>query len=75
MNRFRKLGFITCNGHIEVRKSLPNLVLHEHPHIENWPKAPHPRSSGSGRVLNRVNILARNPRIFDANSTTFRLLI
>jgi CRP/FNR family cyclic AMP-dependent transcriptional regulator len=35
MNRFRKLGFITYNGHIEVHKSLLNLVLHEQPHIEN----------------------------------------
>jgi CRP-like cAMP-binding protein len=35
MNRFRKLGFITYNGHIEVHKSLLNLVLHEQPHIAN----------------------------------------
>jgi CRP/FNR family transcriptional regulator, cyclic AMP receptor protein len=35
MNRFRKLGFITYNGHIEVHKSLLNLVLHEQPHIKN----------------------------------------
>jgi CRP/FNR family cyclic AMP-dependent transcriptional regulator len=35
MNRFRKLGFITYNGHIEVHKSLLNLVLHEQPHISN----------------------------------------
>jgi CRP/FNR family cyclic AMP-dependent transcriptional regulator len=28
MNRFRKLGFISYNGHIEVHKSLLNLVLH-----------------------------------------------
>jgi CRP/FNR family cyclic AMP-dependent transcriptional regulator len=34
MNRFRKLGFISYNGHIEVHKSLLNLVLHEQPHIE-----------------------------------------
>jgi len=35
MNRFRKLGFISYNGHIEVHKSLLNLVLHEQPHIES----------------------------------------
>ena len=35
MNKFRKLGFISYNGHIEVHKSLLNLVLHEQPHIEN----------------------------------------
>jgi CRP/FNR family transcriptional regulator, cyclic AMP receptor protein len=33
MNRFRKQGFVSYNGHIEVHKSLLNLVLHEHPHI------------------------------------------
>ena len=33
MNKFRKLGFIKYNGHIEVHKSLLNLVLHEHPQI------------------------------------------
>lgn len=35
MNRFRRLGFINYNGHIEVHKSLLNLVLHEKPHIKN----------------------------------------
>jgi CRP-like cAMP-binding protein len=35
MNRFRTLGFINYNGHIEVHKSLLNLVLHEQPHIKN----------------------------------------
>jgi CRP-like cAMP-binding protein len=34
MNRFRKLGFISYNGHIEVHKSLLTLVLHEQPHIQ-----------------------------------------
>jgi CRP/FNR family transcriptional regulator, cyclic AMP receptor protein len=35
MNRFRKLGLISYNGHIEVHKSLLNLILHEQPHINN----------------------------------------
>ena len=35
MNKFRKLGFISYNGHIEVHKSLLNLVLHEQPHIKD----------------------------------------
>ena len=35
MNRFRKLGLISYNGHIEVHKSLLNLVLHEQPHIKD----------------------------------------
>jgi CRP/FNR family transcriptional regulator, cyclic AMP receptor protein len=34
MNKFRKLGFINYNGHIEVHSSLLNVVLHDHPHIE-----------------------------------------
>jgi CRP/FNR family cyclic AMP-dependent transcriptional regulator len=29
MNRFRKLGFITYNGRIQVHKSLLNVVLHD----------------------------------------------
>ena len=34
MNKFRKLGFIHYNGHIEVHSSLLNVVLHDEPHIE-----------------------------------------
>lgn len=37
MNKFRKLGFIDCNGRIEVHRSLLNAVLHEKPEIK--PKA------------------------------------
>jgi CRP-like cAMP-binding protein len=33
MNRFRKLGLIEYNGHIEVHSSLLNVVLHERPEI------------------------------------------
>jgi CRP/FNR family transcriptional regulator, cyclic AMP receptor protein len=33
MNKFRRLGFIDYNGHIEVHRSLLNVVLHDHPHI------------------------------------------
>lgn len=33
MNKFRKLGFIDYNGHIEVHSSLLNVVLHEQPTI------------------------------------------
>jgi CRP-like cAMP-binding protein len=43
MNRFRKLGLISYNGHIAVHKSLLNLVLHEQPHIEAKVRAPVPR--------------------------------
>ena len=34
MNRFRKLGLIDYNGHIEVHPSLLNVVLHEKPEIK-----------------------------------------
>ncbi|MGO9234575.1 MAG: Crp/Fnr family transcriptional regulator [Methylocella sp.] len=34
MNKFRKLGFIDYNGHIEVHSSLLNVVLHYEPKIE-----------------------------------------
>lgn len=29
MNKFRKLGFITYNGHLEIHASLLNVVLHD----------------------------------------------
>jgi CRP/FNR family transcriptional regulator, cyclic AMP receptor protein len=29
MNKFRKMGFITYNGHLEVHSSLLNVVLHD----------------------------------------------
>jgi CRP-like cAMP-binding protein len=34
MNKFRKLGLIDYNGHLEIHSSLLNVVLHEEPHIE-----------------------------------------
>ena len=33
MNKFRKLGFISYNGHIEVHSSLLSMVLHDQPSI------------------------------------------
>jgi hypothetical protein len=33
MNRFRKKGFISYNGKIEVHRSLLAAVLHDKPHI------------------------------------------
>ena len=35
MNKFRKLGLINYNGHIEIHRSLLNVVLHEEPHINS----------------------------------------
>ena len=34
MNKFRKLGFISYNGKVEVHQSLLHAVLRERPHIE-----------------------------------------
>ena len=34
MNKFRKLGLIDYNGHIEVHNSLLSAVLHEKPQLE-----------------------------------------
>lgn len=34
MNKFRKLGFISYNGKIEVHSSLLNVVLHDYPEIK-----------------------------------------
>jgi len=34
MNKFRKLGFISYNGNIEVHLSLLNAVLYEKPQIQ-----------------------------------------
>jgi hypothetical protein len=35
MNKYRKLGFISYKGDLEVRPSLLNIVLHDAPHIRN----------------------------------------
>jgi CRP/FNR family cyclic AMP-dependent transcriptional regulator len=35
MNKFRKLGFIDYNGHIEVHSSLLSVVLHDQPQIKD----------------------------------------
>jgi CRP/FNR family cyclic AMP-dependent transcriptional regulator len=34
MNKFRQLGLISYNGHIEVHSSLLNVVLHEKPELK-----------------------------------------
>jgi CRP/FNR family cyclic AMP-dependent transcriptional regulator len=33
MNKFRELGFISYNGHLEVHNSLLNIVLYDKPQI------------------------------------------
>jgi CRP-like cAMP-binding protein len=42
MNKFRKLGFISYNGKIEVHSSLLSVVLHDQPQIKK-------KSNGSDR--------------------------
>jgi CRP/FNR family cyclic AMP-dependent transcriptional regulator len=34
MNKFRKLGLISYNGHIEVNSSLLSAVLHDKPQLK-----------------------------------------
>jgi CRP/FNR family transcriptional regulator, cyclic AMP receptor protein len=34
MNKFRKLGFIAYNGHLEIHNSLLNVVLHDNPSLK-----------------------------------------
>jgi CRP/FNR family cyclic AMP-dependent transcriptional regulator len=34
MNKFRKMGLINYNGHLEIYSSLLNVVLHDEPHIK-----------------------------------------
>ena len=35
MNKFRKLGFVSYNGTMEIHSSLLNVVLNDQPHIKN----------------------------------------
>jgi CRP/FNR family transcriptional regulator, cyclic AMP receptor protein len=34
MNKFRKLGLISYNGHIEVHSSMLNAILNEKPQLK-----------------------------------------
>ena len=34
MNKFRKMGLIDYNGHLEIHSSLLNVLLHDEPHID-----------------------------------------
>jgi hypothetical protein len=52
MNKFRQLGFINYNGHLEVHSSLLSVVLSEH---------------GRHRSAGRVSGLYRLPRFVAEN--------
>ena len=45
MNKFRKLGLISYNGHIEVHSSLLTAVLHEKPLLKERDQARYYRSA------------------------------
>ena len=48
MNKFRKLGLISYNGHIEVHNSLLSAVLHEKPQLKEDDWGSNPRSKRNG---------------------------
>jgi CRP/FNR family cyclic AMP-dependent transcriptional regulator len=51
MNKFRKLGFISYNGKIEVHSSLLNVVLHDYPEMKkNGAKQPKIRTPTRNRA-------------------------
>jgi CRP/FNR family transcriptional regulator, cyclic AMP receptor protein len=35
MNKFRKMGLIDYNGHLQIHSSLLNVILHDDPHINS----------------------------------------
>jgi CRP/FNR family transcriptional regulator, cyclic AMP receptor protein len=37
MNKFRKMGLIDYNGHLQIHSSLLNVILHDDPHIKDQP--------------------------------------
>jgi CRP/FNR family transcriptional regulator, cyclic AMP receptor protein len=37
MNKFRKMGLIDYNGHLQIHSSLLNVILHDDPHINSGP--------------------------------------
>jgi CRP/FNR family transcriptional regulator, cyclic AMP receptor protein len=37
MNKFRKMGLIDYNGHLQIHSSLLNVILHDDPHINGEP--------------------------------------
>jgi CRP/FNR family cyclic AMP-dependent transcriptional regulator len=58
MNKFRKLGLITYNGHIEVNTSLLNAMLYDQPHEQER------QGGGLRRTINGN----RRPRLATARS-------
>jgi CRP/FNR family transcriptional regulator, cyclic AMP receptor protein len=50
MNKFRKLGFISYNGKIEVHSSLLNVVLNDHPPIKKKANGSRARKTDTTRA-------------------------
>jgi len=63
MNRFRKLGYIEYNGHIQVNRSLLNVVLHDQPFEQigvsadllTTPPGASKSAQRIAKVVNRIN--------------------
>ena len=65
MNKFRKLGFISYNGHLEVHSSLLSVVLNDQPNIEALTRPP----SAAAKIASAVRalVLAVIPKYGPAN--------
>jgi CRP/FNR family cyclic AMP-dependent transcriptional regulator len=58
MNKFRKLGFINYNGHLQIHNSLLNVVLHDDPGLkrsDGTDRDPRPSSKGPARQARRTS--------------------
>ena len=53
MNKFRKLGFIDYNGHLEIHNSLLNVVLHDDPSLKRSDGADRRRQTSSRGATKR----------------------
>ena len=58
MNKFRRLGFISYNGHLEVHSSLLSVVLADHPPVDGEDKI----EGEGGRRRRRQRIKGATPR-------------
>jgi CRP-like cAMP-binding protein len=56
MNKFRKLGFISYDGTIEVHRSLLNAVLHEKPQINRDDRHPCPKQFSRSAVVSSTGV-------------------
>src|SRR5512140_1169792 len=57
MNKFRRLGFISYNGKLEVHSSLLGVVLYDQPHIKGMEKQMQRAETAPKRTAHRRNAL------------------